>query len=105
CTKGDASLLGDGQHVALAQDQVLLSVKLDLGAAVLREDDAVTDLDLRRDPLAALEDPPGTDGDHLSLLRLLLGRVGQVDAALSPFLFLDRLDDDAIAQWPERHSN
>src|SRR5690606_23530296 len=97
--------IDDGQDVALPEDQVLLPFELHLSAAVLGEDDPVADLDLQLDPLAVLQDPTGADGDDLTLLRLLLGRVGQVDAALGPFLFLDRLDDDPIAQWPERHRN
>ena len=45
-------LLDDGEHVAGGEDEVLLAVVLDLGAAVLAVDDVVADLDVERDALS-----------------------------------------------------
>src|SRR3954468_23544447 len=48
-------LLDDREHVAGGKNQVLVSTELDLGAAVLGEDDGVTLLDVQREPLAVLK--------------------------------------------------
>src|SRR5262245_50991127 len=48
------SLAHDGEHVAAGEDQEVLTLDRDLGAAVLRVDDRVTDLDVERDELARL---------------------------------------------------
>ena len=61
---------------------MLLAVDLDLGARVLAEQDAVAGLDVERADLAVLEDLAVADGDDLALERLLLGGVGDDDAAL-----------------------
>src|SRR5207244_6333234 len=73
-----ALLLDDGQHVPAGQDEVLVALDLDLGAAVLRVDDLVADLDVEGDPLPVLP-PTRADGHDLALLGLLLGRVGDHD--------------------------
>src|SRR6266536_4084487 len=88
-------LLGDdGEDVPRGQDQVLLTAVLDLGAAVLRVDDRVARLDVERHPLAVLE-AAGADRDDLTLLRLLLGGVGDDDARGGHLLALARLKFDA----------
>ena len=69
----------------LAQDEVLVLVQLDLAARVLRVDDGVAFLDFHRDALAVVGDPAWSNRDNLSFLGLLLGRVGQDDAALGDF--------------------
>src|SRR6266545_7820239 len=69
------SLLDDGQHVARRQDQVLLGLDLDLGAAVLRVDDLLPDLHVHGDALSLLE-PARADRHDLPLLGTLFGRVG-----------------------------
>ena len=54
----------------------------DLGAAVLAVDDGVADLDVERDELAGrLGAAAGADGEDLALLGLLLGGVGDDEAA------------------------
>jgi hypothetical protein len=45
---------GLGEHVARAEDQQVLAVDGDLGAAVLRVDDDVADREVERDELAAV---------------------------------------------------
>ena len=70
------------EDVVLAEDDVLDAVDLDLGAGVLAEQDAVARLHVERADLAVLEDLAVADGDDLALDRLLLGGVGDDDAAL-----------------------
>ena len=70
---------------------MLFAVDLHLGAAVLAEEDAVADLDVERADLAVLEDLAVADGDDLALDRLLLGGVGDDDAALGLLFFFTRL--------------
>ena len=63
----------------------------DLGAAVLAVDDGVADLDVERDDLAGLLGAPaGADGQDLALLGLLLGGVGDDQAADGGLLGLAR---------------
>src|SRR5262245_37191631 len=71
----------DAHHVGFLHDQVFLTVDLDLGAGPLAEQDAVAGLDIERDELAALVAAARPDGDHFALLRLLLGGIGDDDAA------------------------
>src|SRR5262245_32564721 len=69
------SLLDDGEHVASGEDQQVLAVDGDLGAAVLRIDDGVADLHVEGDEVAGLVGTSaGADRQDLALLRLLLGR-------------------------------
>src|SRR3954467_13364510 len=76
---GSGLLLDDGENVAGGEDEVLIRAVLDLGAAVLGEDDGVTFLDVQRQPLAVLE-AAGADSENGAFLRLLLGGVGDDDA-------------------------
>ena len=72
-----ASLLDDGEHVTGGEDQQVLAVDGDLGAAVLRVDDGVADLDVEGEEVAGRVGPAaGADGEDLALLGLLLGGVG-----------------------------
>src|SRR5262245_15027567 len=71
----DASrlLAQDREHVAGRQDQVLVAVDLDLGAAVLGVDDRVADLDVERHAAVAVLVPAARAGSHDgALLGLLL---------------------------------
>src|SRR6266566_2534353 len=64
-------LLHDSEDVPGGQDEVLVTLHLDLGAPVLGVDDLVPDLHVEGDPLAVLE-PARAHRDDLALLRLLL---------------------------------
>src|SRR5262249_30351929 len=92
------SLLDDAEDLVLAQDQVLHTVDLDVGARVLAEKDPTALLDLERTDLAALVDLAGADGDDLALDRLLLGGVGDDDPPFGLVFFLDASDEEAILQ-------
>src|SRR6185312_4715573 len=94
----------DREDVAGGQDQVLLAVVLDLGAAVLRVDDDVADGDIERNAVAVVVDAAGADGENLALLELLLGGVRDDDAGSRGGLRLARLDDDlALERLDGRH--
>src|SRR6267142_805301 len=87
-----------GEHVGLAQDQEVLAVHLDLGAAVLAVKDFIALGDVERRALAGLLiDSAVADGEDLALLGLLLGGIGQDDPTRRGLLLLERLDDHAIA--------
>src|SRR5690606_10142223 len=74
--------LDDAEDVVLAQDEVLLALDLDLGAAVLAEQHAVALLDLELADAAVLEDLAVAHGDDLALDGLLLRGVGDDDPTL-----------------------
>src|SRR5215207_8507569 len=86
------SLGDDGEHVARGEDQQILAVVLDLGAAVLRVQDLVADADVERDALLAGVVPPAvTDSEDLALLRLLFGGVRDDEAGCGGLLRVQRL--------------
>src|SRR4029078_10192395 len=66
-----------GQDVGLTKDQVLVDADLDLGAAVLAEDDLVALFEIQGDVIAILVTGARADGEDLAALRLLLRRVRQ----------------------------
>src|SRR5262245_37844111 len=96
-------LLEDGEDVVLAKDRVLLAVDLDLAAGVLAEEDAVALLHLEGSHRSVLEDPTVANGDDAPLLGLLLGGVGDDDAAFALLLLFDAPHEDAIVQGSELH--
>ena len=99
-----ASLAFDDAHdVGLLHDEELLAVDLDLGARPLAEQDAVAGLDVERDELAGFVAGARADGDDLAFLRLLLGGVGNDDAAGGLLFGLDAANDHAVVQGTEFH--
>src|SRR5437762_5199813 len=97
-------LLDDAEDVFLAHHQVLLPLDLDLGSGVLREQHAVTRLDVQGAHFAVLEDLAGSDGDDFAFDGLFLGGVGDDDAALGLLFLLHALHDHAILQRPDFHA-
>src|SRR5947199_6018149 len=98
------SLYDLGEDVGLAQHEQVLTVDLDLGAAVLRVEDLVALGDVERDALLALVVKAAVaDGDDLALLRLFLRGVGEDDPAGGRLLLLDRPHDEPVAQGLELH--
>src|SRR5919108_512137 len=74
------SLLDLGQHVRLAEHEQVLALHRDVRAAVLAVKDLLALGDIERDALLAILVPTTVpDSEHLPLLGLLLGRVGQDD--------------------------
>src|SRR5699024_211085 len=101
----DTVLLGDdSQHVAGRQDQVLLVVVLDLGAAVLAVDNDIAFGHVQRNPLVAVLVPPaGADGDNGAFLRLFLGGVGDDQTGCGRGLGLIGLNEDLVLEWLDVH--
>jgi hypothetical protein len=66
------------EDFVLAEDDVLDAVDLDLGAAVLAEEDPCCRLDFERADLAVVEDLAVADGDDFALDGLLLGESGMM---------------------------
>src|SRR5690606_17588129 len=97
-SSSSGALRKDREDVRLPEDQVLHAVHGHVGPAVLPVQDHVTGLHVRREARAVLGEPPGADGDHLALGRLLLRRVGDVEPAAHLLAFLGRLDDDAVRE-------
>src|SRR2546425_2143388 len=101
-----SSALDHAEDVFLAHDQMFFAVELDLGAGVLAEQHGVAGLDVERDHLPVLADLSLPDGDDLPLLRLLLGGIGDDDAALGLLnLLLEALHDYPILKWPDLHAH
>src|SRR5438128_1599855 len=101
-----SSALDHAEDVFLAHDQVFFAVELDLGAGILAEQHGVAGLDVERDHLPVLADLSLPDGDDLPLLRLLLGGIGDDDAALGLLdLLLEALHDYPVLKWPDLHAH
>src|SRR5579872_4611665 len=95
---------GSGNHahdVGLLHDQEFLAVELDLGARPFPEQHTVAGLHVDFDQLAALVASAGTDGDDLAFLRLLLGGVGNDDAAVGRRVGNDAAQEHAVMQRAE----
>src|SRR5690348_12103763 len=85
------------QNVGLAQDQQVLAVELELGAAILGEEHAVALFDFERDAVALVAHLALAGGDDGAFLGLLFGRIGDHNAALGDFLTLGGAYHDAVA--------
>src|SRR2546423_582436 len=93
-----------GQDVAPVEDEQVLAVDLDLGAAVLRVDDDVSHGDVEGNDLAGVLGPPARPHrQHLSLLRLLLGRVRDDQTRNGGLLRLVGPHKDAILEGLQGH--
>ena len=95
---GDELLLDHAEDVILAQDQVLVFLDLDFGAAVLAEQDLVALLDIGRQHRAVVLDLALAGRDHFAHDRLFLGRVGDDDAALGLLSLFEPLHQNPVVQ-------
>src|SRR5437764_1280987 len=93
------------EHVRLAQDEVLVGADLDLGPAVLGEDDLVALVQVHRDELPVLVPGAGTDCEDAAALRLLLRGVRKHDAARRRLLLFEDLDDEAVTKRLQVHAD
>src|SRR5450631_87187 len=103
-------LSGDGlfdhaHDVALFHDQIFDTVDLDLSARPFAEQHAVSRFQVDRDELAGLVAAAWTDGDHLSLRRLLFGGVRNDDSTCGLALGFDARNHDAVVKRPKLHIN
>src|SRR5918993_56651 len=100
-----ASLRDDGEHVARRQDEHVVALDRDLGAAVLAVQDGVADAHADGDDLAGLLGALArADGQDLALLRLFLGGVGDDQATRGGLLALTGLHDDPIVEGLQVHA-
>src|SRR3989440_11194047 len=76
------------EHVRLTQDQNILDSELDLGPAVLREDNLVALGDVHLDVLPVLAAGTRSDRQHAAALRLLPRRVRQNNPAHRQLLLI-----------------
>src|ERR671910_698732 len=99
------SLLHDGEHVARREDEHVVALDRDLGAAVLAVQDGVADAHADGDDLAGLIGALArADGQDLALLRLFLGGVGDDQATRGGLLALTGLHDDPIVEGLQVHA-
>src|ERR1700730_8315399 len=96
--RSSSKLSNDSEDIVLAHNQVVLTVNLDLGAAVFGEEDFVADFDVEFDLLAIVVELASTDGCDSAFLRLLFRRVGNDDVSLLDFFLFERLNQHAIAE-------
>lgn len=97
------SLLGDdGEDIAGVEQEIVLPVVLDFGAAILREDHDIAFGDIERNSVALVINAAGAGGDDLALLRLLLGGVGDDQAGCGGLDSFKGLDEDAILERLDR---
>src|SRR5712691_8775974 len=89
-----------GDDVGFLDHDDLFLVQLDLRAGVLPIDDPVADLQLHRDPLAFFQ-PAGPDRDDVTLDRLFLGRVRDVQTTFHFLGLFQRPDRHAIGEWED----
>src|SRR4029079_9770572 len=73
--------LEHAHDVSLLHDQVVDAVELDLGPRPFAEQHALANLQIDLNELAGFVAAPRADGDDLALRGLLLGGVGDDDAA------------------------
>src|SRR5215213_11823069 len=87
-----------GEHVRLTKNQDLVGAELDLGPAVLAEDDLVAFLEIHLDVLPVLVPSAGADSEDTAALWLLLRRVGQHDAADCGLFLVEDLHDQTVTK-------
>ena len=90
--------------LASVEDQVVLALVADLGAAVLAVDDDVADGDVHGDEVAGLAATAGADGDDFTLLGLFLGGVRDDETAGGGGLSFAGADHDAVLEGLQAHS-
>ena len=83
----------------------VLTVDFDLGARPFAEQHTVAGLQIKRYNLATLVPRARTDGDHFTLLRLLLGVIWNDDAALRLLLAFNAAKHDAVMQGSKVHES
>src|SRR5215469_8093076 len=103
CLASGLSVDQNPHNVAFLHDQIFDAIDLDLGAGPFAEQDPVSDLDIDRNELAGFVAATRAHADHLTLLRRLLGRVGNDDSTGGLLLSVDALDDDTVVKRTKFH--
>src|SRR5207247_2995391 len=78
---------------------------LDLRARPFAEQHAVANLEVDGDDFAGLIAAAWTDGDHLSLRRLLFGGIRNDDSTFGLTVGVDARNHDAVVKRPKLHIN
>src|SRR4051812_11611497 len=102
--------VGDGlfnhaHDVALFHDQIFHPVDLDLRARPFAEQHAVANLEVDGSDFPSLIAATWTDGDHLSLRRLLFGGIRNDDSTGGLTVGFDARNHDAVVKRPKFHTN
>src|SRR5262249_43623071 len=100
---GSSRLVDHRENVVLGHDEVLFAVDSDFIAGVGGEQDAVAFLDLELGAAAVFEQLAVAEAEHLALLGLFLGRVGQDDAARRLLFRFEALDHKLVVQGYDFH--
>src|SRR3954452_14968538 len=104
CAGGLAIAHDLGEYVRLAQDQGIVGPDLDLGSAVLGEDDLVALLQVHRDELSVVVPGARAYCEDAAALRLLLRGVRKHDAAHRRLFLFEDLDDEAVTKRLQVHA-
>src|SRR5690349_25085422 len=92
----------DAEDVLFLHDEEFLAVQPDVAAGILGKKDSVALLHRERVVLALVGHPAGPHRDDLALPRLLLGGVGDDDAATLVIALGEALDEHAVMEWTQR---
>src|SRR5260221_3941054 len=92
-------LFNHAEDVFLAHDEIIFAINLDLRAAILADQHAITFLHRERDELAVIVTFACAQSDHFALLGFFLCGVGNDDPALFHFFLVGGLYQHPIAQW------
>src|SRR5580765_616220 len=98
-------LFDHAHDVAFLHDQIFDALDLDLRARPLAEQNAVANLEVDRDDFPGLIAAAGTDGDHLSLRRLLFSGIWNDDSACGLIGRVDARNHDPVVKRPKLHMN
>src|SRR3954462_6147387 len=98
-------LLDDAHDVAIPHDQILGPLDLDLRARPLAEQHAVATLEIDGGDFPGLIAAAWTDGDHLSLRRLLFGGIRDDDSACALAVRIEARKHHAVVKGPKLHVN
>ena len=88
----------NGQDIAGGNDQVILTLIVHLGAAILGVQHLIADLDVDRNALAGIVTTARANSQNFTLLRLLLGIVRNEQTGCGLGFGFRLLDDDLVFQ-------
>src|SRR5581483_22293 len=95
----------DAEDFFFTHDDEVFAVQLNLGAAVLTEQNAVAFLHIEWADFSVLTDLAFSNRNHFSLLRLLFRTIRNDDSAAGGFAFFHAPNQDAVVQWGEFRSH
>src|SRR6266568_2540149 len=102
-TRGGCLAFNDAQHFFLAHDEVLFVVHLNFSTGILTEEDAIPRFHIQRYNFPVLSFRTSANSNYFAFLRLLLGRIGNDEAALHRLLLFNSLDQNPIVERSKIH--